>query len=172
MKKDENHIKIRTEVESLLASDYSIQDIADKLKLSVGSRFVKGSAKWYKYCIVAKKNQKNAIEKHPNLYSKAGKITQQKHPWLGHKLGKKYGKIQGKKRAESLRGNSAYFSMMAKKLQKIDPNMSRRNMKKAHETMKKQGTFNKHQKEAALLCMKKNPNQLKEMSKKAHDLIL
>ncbi len=60
--------------------------------------------------------------------------------------------------------------MMAKRLQEIDPEHSRRNMKKAHLTMKKRGTFVKHQKEAAAICMKKNPNQLNEMSKKAHEM--
>lgn len=43
-------------------------------------------------------------------------------------------------------------------------------MKRAHETMLNKGTFIQHQREAALKCMKKNPNQLKEMSKKAHEL--
>ncbi|MCK4589576.1 MAG: hypothetical protein KAT77_03975 [Nanoarchaeota archaeon] len=170
MKKDKKHIKIRNQVESFLDSDLSIEEIAKKLKLPIGSRFVKKSAKWYKYCIIAKKNQKKAIEKHPNLYSKAGKIAQQKHPWLGKELGKKYGPIQGKINVKRLKGNSEYFSKMAKRLQEIDPEHSRRNMKKAHETMKKKGTFKKHQKEAALRCMVKNPNQLKEMAKKAHEM--
>ena len=59
---------------------------------------------------------------------------------------------------------------MAKKLQEIDSEHSRRNMKKAHDTMKKEGTFYKHQREAALKCMEKNPKQLKEMSKRSHKL--
>ena len=43
-------------------------------------------------------------------------------------------------------------------------------MKKAHETMKFYGTFNDHQKVAALKCLEKHPSQLKDMSKKAHEL--
>ncbi len=43
-------------------------------------------------------------------------------------------------------------------------------MKKAHETMRIAGTFNEHQRLAAIKCMEKNPNQLKEMSKKAHEM--
>ena len=170
MKKDENHIKIRDKVETLLNAKISIEKIAKKLKLPIGTRFIKGSAKWYNYCIIAKRNQKKAIEKYPDLYSKAGKIAQKKHPELGQKLGRKYGPIQGKINAKRLKGNSEYFSNMAKKLQKLDPNHSRRNMKKAHETMKKNGTFIEHQRKAALKCMEKNPNQLKNMSKKAHEL--
>ncbi|PIN77159.1 hypothetical protein COV15_02935 [Candidatus Woesearchaeota archaeon CG10_big_fil_rev_8_21_14_0_10_34_12] len=168
--KNKEHEEIRNKIENLLGNSLSIEEIAKQLQLSIGTRHVKGSAKWYKYCIVAKRNQKKAIEKHPNLYSKAGKIAQEKHHWIGKKLGKKYGPIQGKKNMERLKGNSEHFSMMAKKLQEINPNFSRENMKKAHETMKKKGTFNEHQKLAALKCMEKNPKQLKEMSDKAHKL--
>ena len=170
MKKDEKHIEIRNTIENLLDRDFSITEIAHKLNLPLGTRYVKKSAKWYRCCVIAKKNQKKAIEKHPNLYSKAGKIAQQKHPWIGYELGKKYGAIQGKKRAELLKGNSEYFSMMARRLYEIDPEHSRRNMKKAHLTMKKKGIFIEHQRKAALKCMEKNPNQLKEMSKKAHEM--
>lgn len=164
------HIKIRDKVEDYLNLGFSIEEIADKLSLPLGTRFVKESVKWYIYCIRAKENQKKAIEKYPGLYSKAGKIAQRKHPWIGKKLGKKYGPIQGKINAERLRGNSEYFSNMAKKLQQINPDHSKNNMKKAHETMKKAGIFNEHQRFAALKCIEKNPTQLKEMSKKAHKL--
>ncbi len=160
---------MRNKVENLMHKGLTIEQIANRLKLPVGTRYIRKSAKWYKYCVVAKKNQRKAIEKHPNLYSKAGKLAQQKHPWLGHKLGRKYGPIQGKINAERLKGNSEYFSNMAKRLQEKNPDHSRKNMKKAHETMKKGGVFNKHQREAALKCIKKHPNQLKEMSKKAHE---
>lgn len=170
MNKDQNHIKIREQIEELLNSGTSIDEISNKLNLPIGDFRKKGSVKWYHFCIIAKKNQKKAIEKHPNLYSKAGKIAQQKHPWIGHKLGKKYGSEGGKLRYEMVKGNKEYFSNMAKKLHGINPEHSRNNMKKAHETMKKNGTFNIHQKEAALNCMKKNPTQLKDMSKKAHEL--
>lgn len=161
---------MRDKVESYLKEGISINKIAKKLSLPLGTRFIKKSAKWYKFCVVAKENQKKAIEKHPNLYSRAGKIAQEKHPWIGKKLGKKYSPIQGKIRAETLKGNSEYFSKMAKRLQEINPNQSRENMGKAHETMKRLGTFNEHQRLAALKCMEKNPNQLKEMSKRAHEL--
>lgn len=170
MKIDKKHIEMRNRVENLMHLGVSIERISQKLGLPVGTRFIKKSAKWYRYCIRAKANQKKAIEKHPGLYSKAGKIAQQKHPWLSYRLGKKYGPIQGNKNKDRLKGNSRYFSMMARKLQEIDPRHSKRNMKKAHETMKRKGTFNKHQKEAALMCMEKHPHQLKEMSKKAHEL--
>ena len=170
MKNNQKHIEMRNKVKTLINLGFSIEEIASKLNLPVGTRFVKKSAKWYRYCIVAKKNQKKAIEKHPNLYSKAGKIAQQKHPWIGHELGKKYGPIQGKLNRERLKGNSKYFSKMAIRLQEINPEHSRNNMRKAHETMKKKGTFNKHQREAVMKCIEKNPNQLKEMSKKAHKL--
>ena len=170
MKKDKNHIKMRNKVELLLDLGFSIEDIAAKLHLLIGTRFIRKSVKWYKYCIMAKKNQKMAISKHPGLYSKAGKIAQQKHPWLGRELGKKYGPIQGKKNAERLRGNSKYFSKIARRLHEINPEHSRRNMKKAHNTMKREGTFYKHQFNASLKCMEKHPNQLKEMSRKAHAL--
>lgn len=161
---------MRNKVEDLMNQGFSIEEIAYKLKLPIGSGHIKKSVKWYKYCISMKRNQKKAIKKHPNLYSKAGKIAQQKHPWLGYKLGKKYGPIQGKINAKRLRGNSEYFSRMAKRLQELNPEHSRNNMKKAHETMKKKGTFHKHQRKAALRCRKKHPNQLKEMSKKSHKL--
>ena len=170
MKKDKQHIGMRNKVESLINEGMSIEKIADKLNLPIGSRYVKESVKWYKFCIVAQRNQKKAIEKYPDLYIKAGKIAQQKHPWLGHHVGNNYGHIAGKKRAETLKGNSEYFSKMAKRLQEIDPEHSRKNMKKAHKTMKENGTFNKHQKEAAIKCMEKHPNQLKDMSKRAHEL--
>lgn len=169
MKKDLKHLDIRDKVENFLSDGLSIEEIAKKLNLPLGTRYIKGTAKWYKYCITAKKNQKKAIEKYPNLYSKAGKIAQQKHPELGVSLGKKYGPIQGKINAERLKGNSIYFSKIAKRLHKINPNHSKFNMKKAHEIMKKRGDFNEHQKKAALKCMEKNPSQLKEMSKKAHE---
>lgn len=168
--KDKEHIEIRDKVESFLRQGLSIQKIANKLSLPLGTRFIKRSAKWYRYCIRAKENQKKAIKKFPDLYSKAGKIAQQKHPWIGKTLGKKYGYLQGKKNAERLKGNSEYFSKMAKKLQQINPNQSKENMKKAHEAMKRKGTFNEHQRLAALKCREKNPNQLKEMSKRAHKL--
>ena len=170
MNKDKNHIEIRSKVEQLLKEGFSIEEIANKLNLPIGTRYTQGSAKWYKCCVIAKINQRKAIEKHPNLYSKAGKIAQQNHPWIGKKLGKKYGPIQGKINVERLKGNSAYFSMMAKRLQELNPEHSKLNMKKAHKTMKIKGTFNKHQKEAALKCLEKHPNQLKDMSKKAHKL--
>ncbi|MBU3907123.1 MAG: hypothetical protein KKA64_02625 [Nanoarchaeota archaeon] len=167
---DKNHIRIREEVGALLSRGYSVEEVAKRFSLPIGTRFQKGTIKWYRYCMVAKQNQKKAIEKDPKLYSKAGKIAQQKHPYLGEKLGKKYGPIQGKINAERLRGNSEYFSKMAKRLQEINPDHSRINMKKAHETMKVKGTFNEHQRQAALRCKEKNPNQLKEMSHKAHNL--
>ena len=132
MKLDKNHIEIRNNVESLMRKRLSIGEIANRLKLPVGTRFIKKSVGWYKYCIIAKKNQRKAIEKHPDLYSKAGKIAQRKHPWIGYELGKKYGPIQGKINAERLKGNSEYFSKIAKILQKKNPEHSRRNMKKAH----------------------------------------
>ncbi len=161
-------MKTRNLVENYLKNNVCIEKISEKLSIPIGTRFVKMSVKWYKYCLVARENQKKAIEKHPDLYSKAGKLAQKKHPWLGKKLGKKYGPIQGKLNAERLRGNSDYFSMMAKKLHKISPDHSKNNMKKAHETMKKLGKFNEHQRHAALKCKEKHPNQLKEMSKIAH----
>jgi|TARA_B100001971_G_C18239214_1_gene569570 hypothetical protein len=173
MNKDKKHVEMRNKVSSLLDTGMSIEEISDKLKLPLGTRFLKKSAKWYRYCIIAKKNQKKAIEKHPNLYSKAGKIAQQKHPWLGHELGKRYGSMAGKNRMEQLRKEgkiSEYFSRAAKKLQKLNPDHSKNNMKKTHETMKKNGTFFEHQRKAAIKCMEKNPNQLKEMSTKAHRL--
>jgi len=135
----------------------------------LGTRYIKRTAKWCQYCIRAKENQKKAIQKHPNLYSRAGKIAQQKHPQLGKKLGKKYGPVQGKINAGRLKGKSEYFSKIAKKLHEINPNHSKKNMKKAHETMKRLGTFNEHQRIAAAKCREKNPTQLKEMSKKAHE---
>jgi len=167
---DKDHVKIRNEVNSFLQKGVSIEKIAEILKIPIGTRYLKRTVRWYLCCIRAKENQKKAIEKHPNLYSKAGKIAHQKHPWIGKELGRKYGPIQGKKNAERLKGNKEYFSMMAKKLQEKNPNHSVHNMKKAHETMKKLGNFNEHQRLAALKCMEKNPNQLKEMSKKAHKL--
>lgn len=167
---NKNHIEMRSKVEQLLKEGFSIEEIANKLNLPIGTRYIRGSAKWYKYCVIAKRNQRKAIEKHPDLYSKAGKIAQQKHPWIGKELGKKYGPIQGKINVERLKGNSAYFSMMAKKLQELNPKHSSINMKKAHQIMKLKGTFNEHQKEAALKCLEKHPNQLKDMSKKAHEL--
>jgi len=170
MQNDENHIKIRENIEQLLNAGISIEEVSQQLKLPLGSRYIKNSAKWYRFCIVAKRNQKKAIEKDPNLYSKAGKIAQQKHPWIGCEMGKKYGRMLGKSRANQLRGNSAYFSMMAKRLQKIYPDHSRKNMLKAHQTMKEKGTFEKHQKDATLKCMEKHPDQLKKMSKRAHEL--
>lgn len=170
MKRDEKHIVVRNKVELLLNSGFLIEEIASRLNLPLGTRYERNSAKWYKHCVIAKRNQRKAIEMHPNLYSRAGKIAQQKHPWIGKKLGKKYGPIQGKINAERLKGNPEYFSKIAKRLHKINPEHSRRNMQKAHRTMKLNGTFHQHQMEAALKCMKKNPNQLKEMSEKAHRL--
>ncbi len=170
--KDEQHNEMRNYVEELMNKSLTDQDIADVLGIEIGSRFIKYSSKWYKYCVLAKKNQKKAIEKHPALYSKAGKIAQQKHPWIGHKLGKKYGSIAGKQRIQKLKEEgklSGYMSSMAKKLQEINPNHSRLNMEKAHKKMKEEGTFYKHQTEAALKCRTQNPNRLKEMSKIAHE---
>lgn len=54
MNKDLEHIKIRNTVESLLISGVSIDDIANKLGIPVGSRYIKKLAKWYRYCIIAK----------------------------------------------------------------------------------------------------------------------
>jgi len=170
MKLDKNHLELRNKIEELMDEGFSIGKIAHKLKLPLGTRYIKKSAKWYKYCVIAKRNQKKAIEKHPNLYSEAGKIAQQKHPWLGYELGKKYGPIQGNINAERLKGNSEYFSSIAKILHKKNPEHSRTNMKKAHETMKRENTFIKYSTKGALKCMEKHPNQLKEMSKKAHEL--
>lgn len=170
MQKDASHIEMRNKVAALLNNGCSLENIASRLNIPIGTRYIKNSVSWYKYCLVAMQNQKKAIEKHPNLYSKAGKIAQEKHPWICIELGKKYGSILGKKRAESLKGNRDYFSLMAKRLQEINPAQSRSNMLKAHNTMKKKGTFNIHQRYAALKCMEKNPLQLKSMSKKAHAL--
>ncbi len=168
MKKDNGHMEVRNKVENLLFNGLSVEEISKELKLPLGSRYIKGSVKWYNYCIMAKNNQKKAIEKHPTLYSDAGKIAQQKHPWIGKNLGKKYGPIQGKINVQKLKGNSEYFSKMAKRLHQINPEHSKTNMIKAHVTMKKRGIFNEHQKKAALKCKEKNPSQLKDMSKKAH----
>lgn len=168
--KDKVHLDTRDKVEQLLNSSKSIDLIAKEIGLPLGSRFVKGSAKWYKFCVIAKRNQRIAITKHPDLYSIAGRIAQQKHPELGHRLGKKYGPIQGKLNAQRLKGNKQHFSQMAKRLQEINPLHSKYNMEKAHETMKAKGNFNEHQREAALKCIEKHPNQLFEMSKKAHSL--
>lgn len=165
---DINHIQQREEIRNLLNQGFSLDEIAEKLSIPIGTRYIRNSVKWYIYCLKAQANQKAAIEKHPGLYSIAGKIAQQTHPWIGKKLGKKYGPIQGKKNAEKLKGNSKYFSEMARKLQKINPQLSKNNMKKAHETMKNKGIFNEHQRLASLKCIEKNPLQLKEMSKKAH----
>jgi hypothetical protein len=122
------------------------------------------------FVLLLNRIKKKAIEKHPNLYSLAGKIAQQKHPEIGSNLGRKYGIIQGKINAKKLKGNSKYFSEMAKRLQQVNPNHSKLNMKKAHKTMIENGTFFQHQKMAAIKCKEINPNQLKEMSKKAHEL--
>ncbi len=154
----------------MLNNGKSIENISKKLKLPLGTRHIKGSIKWYCFCIVAKQNQKKAILKHPDLYSKAGKIAQKKHPLIGYKLGKKYGREQGLIRAAQLKGNKEYFSNMAKRLHELNPEHSRQNMRKAHDTLKRKGTFKTHQKNAALSCMKQHPNQLKEMSKRAHEL--
>ncbi len=174
MKKDEEHVRIRTEVEGLVKAGLSDEYIAKKLDLEIGMRYKRKTVRWYKYCLVAKENQRKAFEKYGvAVYSNAGKIAQKKHPWLGHELGKKYGSIAGKKRIMQIRksGKSKeYFSAMAKKLQEKDPEHSQRNMKKAHETMKKNGVFYAHQKEATLKCRDKHPNQLKEMSKRVHEL--
>lgn len=124
MKNNEAHIRLREKVCSLLETGVSIEQIANNLNISLGSRYLRGSAKWHKYCVAAKKNQQKAIEKHPNLYNKAGITAQQKHPWIGHQLGKKYGPSQGKKNVERLKGKTQYFSMMANKLQEKDPNHS------------------------------------------------
>lgn len=168
--KDKKHIEIREKVDDFLNQGKSIEEIAKILFIPIGTRYEKGSVKWYRYCIRAKTNQKKAIEKDPNLYSKAGKIAQQKHPWIGKELGKKYGLIQGKKNAERLKGNSKYFSEIAKKLHQINPNHSKVNIRKAIETLKRKGVYNEHQRLAAFNCKEKNPNQLKEMSDKAHKL--
>jgi hypothetical protein len=80
--------------------------------------------------------------------------------------------MAGKLRMKQLRKEGKlkeYFSNMAKRLQEINPYHSRSNMLKAHQTMKMNGTFNEHQRFAALKCKEKNPNQLKEMSKIAHE---
>ena len=170
MIKDPQHVQIRDHVEKLLSFGVAIEEIAKMLGLPVGSRYIKNSAKWYRYCTIARRNQKKAVEKDPYIYSKAGRIAQLKHPWIGHKLGKKYGPIQGKLNSQRLKGNSEYFSMMAKRLHALDPLHSSKNMQKAHASMLKGGTFNKHQREAALRCMEKNPTQLQEMSRTAHNL--
>lgn len=163
-----HHINLRNKVEEYLKKDLSVSKIANEMHIPLGTRYIRGSVKWYVFCIKAKENQKKAVEKHPSLYSDAGKIAQQKHPWIGKNLGKKYGPIQGKINAEKLKGNSKYFSEIAKKLHQVNPEHSKTNMIKAHETMKKTGIFNEHQRKAALKCKEKNPSQLKEMSKKAH----
>ncbi len=168
--RNKEHKEMRNKIENLLISGLSIEEIAKQLQLPLGSRYEKNSAVWYKYCIKSREIQKKAIEKHPNLYSMAGKIAQQKHPDIGKKLGSKYGPIQGRITAEKLKQIPGYFSKLAKRLQELKPEHSRKNMQKAHATMKAQGTFNEHQKLAALNCMRKNPHQLKEMSNKAHKL--
>jgi hypothetical protein len=55
-------------------------------------------------------------------------------------------------------------------MQELKPEHSKLNMKKAHETMRIKSTFHQHQKHAALKCLEKHPNQLKDMSKRAHEL--
>ena len=70
MKLDKNHIEMRNKVENLMHKGLTIEQIANRLKLPVGTRYIRKSAKWYKYCVVAKKNQRKAIEKHPNLTKK------------------------------------------------------------------------------------------------------
>ena len=91
--KDRKHIEMRNKVEFLLKEGRSIDEIAKELNIPIGTRYIKGSAKWYRFCAVARKNQKKAIEKHPDLYSRAGKIAQGKHPTSGYELGKKYGRF-------------------------------------------------------------------------------
>lgn len=171
-KKDQLHIEMRDYVGILMSRGLFAEDISEIIGLKIGTRYTKYSTKWYIYCAIAKKNQKKAIEKHPHLYSRAGKIAQQKHPWLGHELGKKYAQMIGRRRVAQLREEGKLkeqMSFMAKRLQELQPNRSRLNMKKAHETMIRKGTFHRHQQEAALKCMEKNPHQLKEMSKIAHE---
>ncbi len=172
--KNKEHVKMRSKVKELLAEGLSIEEIAEKLSLKVGSRYERKTVLWYAYCLIAQKNQRKAFEKHGyELYSKAGKIAQKRHPWIGHMLGKKYGSIAGKKRMKQLKESGKakeYFSMMAKKLHERDPEHSRRNMKKTHEIMKKNGTFYSHQKKATSECMKKHPKQLMAMSKRVHEL--
>lgn len=174
MKRDLEHVKIRDEVEQLVKKGLSDEVIGKKLGLEFGTRYERKTVRWYKYCLAARRNQRKAFEKHGLfLYSNAGRIAQRKHPWLGHELGKKYGSLAGKKRAEQLRASgkaSEYYSKLAKRLQKKNPEHSRRNMKKAHETMKRNGTFYSHQREATLKCMEKHPHQLKQMSKRVHEL--
>jgi hypothetical protein len=173
MHRDEEHEKIRDIVKNFIDSGLTLDEIAGLLGLEVGTRYKRGTVTWYKYCLIAKENQKKAFEKHGSaLYSNAGKVAQKKHPWIGHELGKKYGSFCGRKKVEQVRasGNSKeYYVALARKLQEKDPCHSRRNMKKAHQTMKSEGTFFKHQKEATLKCMQKHPDQLKRMSKIAHE---
>jgi len=174
MKKSKDCVinKIKKLVWELLDFEMTCEEISELLEIDIGTRYVKGTINWYKFCKVAKENQKKAFQKYGvELYSKAGKIAQKKHPWIGHKLGSKYGSEIGKKRMKYLRANGEihnYFSNAAKKLHEKFPEHSKKNIRKAHETMKKNGNFNLHQKEAALACIRKHPLQLKKMSKIAH----
>jgi len=164
--------EVKLLVWALIDNEKSFEEIADLFDLEVGTRYQKGTVKWYNFCKVAKENQKKAFEKYGvELYRVAGNAAQKKHPWIGHELGKKYAQKSGKERMKTLRANgqiSSYFSYAAKQLQKKYPNQSRNNMKKAHKTMKQKGTFKLHQKQAAIACLKKHPLQLKEMSMVAH----
>ncbi len=69
MKKDIKHIEYIEKINKLLQKGFSIEEISTKLSIPLGTRYEKETAKWYRYCIRAKENQKKAIEKHPNLYA-------------------------------------------------------------------------------------------------------
>lgn len=174
MKKDEEHIKMRTRVKELIDEEKTDEEIAKILNLAVGAPYTRGAVRWYKRCLVAKENQKKAVEKWGyELYSRAGKIAQKKHPWLGHELGKKYGSMAGKRRIKQIKESGKakeYFTKMAKRLQEVNPNQSSENMKKAIQIMKQNDTYKEHQTEAGFICKKQHPDHFRTMGLKAHRL--
>jgi len=53
------HIEIRNKVEPLMNSGFPIEEIAQKLDLPLGTRFLEKSAKWYKIlCCSEKKSER------------------------------------------------------------------------------------------------------------------
>lgn len=55
MKRDENHLKMRSKVKQLLDNSFSDEEISKGLNLEIGTRYLQGTVRWYRFCLSKEK---------------------------------------------------------------------------------------------------------------------
>jgi len=164
MSRDERkkHQIIRNEIENLKKLGYTDEKISSILEIPIGNNPLKDkkTIKWYNFCLRSRKVAKDTHKKHPNLYVNnrlkmmEGLSRKRKDP----EYDRKYREQHRRTALDNYQRNPSLKAMCAA--------TGRRTIRKAIETMKKNGTYTKHQVEAGSIGGKKGIKSTIQILKK------